>query len=200
MRGLRPLAALLAALALAGCATPPAPVGADARAVDPSRLEAWRASGRMALSAAGEGGSGSFVWEQRGETTRLDLRGPLGAGALRVIAAPGAFTLTDGGGRRLDAEAAHAELESRLGADLPWDQMRHWMLGRAAPGEAATVEAGGGVGPRSIEQAGWRIGYEDFGSQDGLVLPRRFTATRGEVRVRVVVDDWRLGSSAAGEP
>jgi outer membrane biogenesis lipoprotein LolB len=57
-------------------------------APDPGVLGQWTAAGRLALAADGEGGSGAFNWEQRAETTRLDVRGPFGAGALQVVVTP----------------------------------------------------------------------------------------------------------------
>jgi outer membrane lipoprotein LolB len=187
---------LLAVLLLAGCAVPPrAPEGG--MAPDPAALRQWSAVGRMAIAAGNEGGSGSFDWTQDDATTRLDLRGPLGAGAVRLVLTPDSFTLADGAGRVLDADAARSELEARLGADLPWNHLRYWMLGLAAPTDPAIV-ADAGVSPwRVIEQAGWRLAYDSFGVVQGINLPTRFSAQRGAVRVRVIVDTWSPGAAAA---
>lgn len=126
------VAALLALLALPGCVAPPrAPEGGITP--DPGALRQWSASGRMAIAAGNEGGSGSFEWAQDDAMTRLDLRGPLGAGAMRLVVTPDSLTLADGGGRVLDAAAARTVLEARLGADLPWSHLRYWMLGLPAP-------------------------------------------------------------------
>jgi outer membrane lipoprotein LolB len=190
----------LAALALlAGCATrPAAPVAGTAP--DPRALEHWSAVGRLALAAGVEGGSGSFIWEQRAATTRLDLRGPLGAGALQVVATPDSLSVADGAGRSLDAEAARTELRARLGADLPWSSLRYWMLGVPAPDAPADVTDGPSTPLRLIEQSGWRIGYEAFTAVAGWSLPRRLTATNGDVRVRVVVDQWSVPADGAAQP
>ncbi len=189
--------ALLVLLALAGCA---AQVRTPQTAVrpDPAALDHWRATGRLALSAGREGGSGAFVWEQRERTTRLDLRGPLGVGALRVVASPGELSLTDGDGRRLDTEAARAELQARLGADLPWTSLGYWMLGIPAPTDPASVTDADQAPWRVIEQSGWQVGYEHYTTAAGFALPRKFTATRGGVRVRVVVDEWMLSPGGSG--
>jgi len=162
-------------------------------------LREWTASGRLAVKAGDDGGSGAFVWSQEGTTSRLDLRGPLGAGAVSLTVAPGTLSLADGAGRVLDADAARANLQARLGADLPWDHLRYWMLGVAAPGEGASVGDATTAPLRVIEQSGWRLAYESFGTVQGIGLPQRFSAERGRVRVRVIVDAWSLGPSA-GEP
>jgi outer membrane lipoprotein LolB len=158
----------------------------------------------MAIAANGEGGSGSFAWAQDGGTTRLDLRGPLGAGAVRLVVTPESLSLADGDGAVLDAEAARADLRARLGTDLPWSHLRYWMLGLPAPDEPATVRDASSAPWRVIEQSGWRLSYDAFTDVRGLSLPQRFSAERPSVRVRVVVDRWMPGvdgpEAARGAP
>jgi len=192
----RGVLALLLLGVLAGCATQ-APLTTSTTLPNPAELRHWTASGRLALSAGGQGGSGSFVWNQDGPTSRLDLRGPLGAGALQVVAGPDGLALADGSGREMDAEAARSALQSRLGADLPWDSLSYWMLGVPAPGSAATVAIETGGPGRAIEQSGWRIDYDSYTAVQGTALPQRFTATREGVRVKVVVDNWALPAPGA---
>jgi outer membrane biogenesis lipoprotein LolB len=48
---------------------------------------------------------------------------------------------------------------------------------------------------RVIEQSGWRLAYDSFAVVEGLNLPRRLSAERGTVRVRVIVDTWRPGAT-----
>lgn len=176
-------------LALGGCAvTPTAPTGR----VDPHRIEGWIASGRMALAIDGEGGSGAFVWNQRDAATTLSIRGPLGAGSLRVVLEGESVAANDGEGRSLDTAATRALLRERLGTELPFAQLRFWMLGLPAPDAPAVVSEGGGTPSRVIEQSGWRIRYEAFTARSGMALPVRFSAIQGGTKLKVVVDDWAL--------
>jgi outer membrane lipoprotein LolB len=189
----------LVALGVAGCAAPPRlPEGGTVP--DPGVFRQWTASGRMAIATGNDGGSGAFDWSQDDATTRLDLRGPLGAGSVRLVVTPDSFSLADGTGRVLDAEAAKAGLEARLGADLPWGHLRYWMLGLAAPGGGAAVQEFGAAPWRVIEQSGWRLAYESFAEVQGVNLPTRFAAERGSVRVRVIVDRWSPGRTVPVAP
>jgi outer membrane lipoprotein LolB len=163
------------------------------RPPDPEQLTQWLAKGRIALVAQGEGGSGSFVWQQRSERTELTLRGPLGAGGLALITDGTTFELSDGAGQPLNGEAARAELERRLGVKLPLAELRYWMLGGPAPESPGSgpVQTSSGSVPGFV-QGGWVVSYEQLKSQAGWSLPARLTATTSGARVRIIVDDWIL--------
>lgn len=187
---------LVACLTLAGCAAAPRP---EARYVapDPAAFTSWIAGGRMAVAAHGDGGSGSFEWRQVGDVSTLSLAGPLGAGAMQVTIADEEPSVVDGEGRTLGAEATRDFLRRRLGTDLPWGELRYWMLGLPAPGSPSTVGEGPGDPGRVIEQSGWRVDYTAFQSAAGASLPTRFSATSAGVKLKVTVDRWG-GSSIDG--
>ena len=177
------------ALLLAGCAT--APVSTPSRPVDPETLTQWTAKGRIALTADGEGGSGSFVWQQRSERTELAVRGPFGSGGLTIVTDGESLQLDDGSGTTIDGDAARIALERRLGARLPLSELRYWMLGLAAPEDLSPAQPATGATP-GFTQAGWVVTYEAFQPAGAWSLPSRLTATTSDARVRIVVDDWQL--------
>jgi outer membrane lipoprotein LolB len=192
MLRLRTLVAGLSAAVLAvACATAPvAPPGAG-RPADPEALSQWTAKGRIALTAQGEGGNGSFVWQQRSERTELAVRGPLGAGGLSIVTDGQSLEVDDGSGQPVDGEAARAALEARLGTRLPLDELRYWLLGLPAPERAGLVQQATGPVP-GFTQAGWVVSYDGFRAAGPWSLPARLTATTANARVRIVVDDWIL--------
>jgi outer membrane lipoprotein LolB len=184
---------LATAALLAGCAATRTAGPAGARAPDPERFTQWTARGRIALAAQGEGGSGSFVWQQRSERTELALRGPLGAGGLQLTLDGETIKLADPDGAPLDGDAARAELERRLGTRLPLAEMRYWLLGLPAPEDVVDgpVQFATGATPGFV-QAGWVVSYDVLGAQGEWILPDRLTATSGSARVRIVIDDWTV--------
>lgn len=193
MTRLRATCGLLAtSLLVMGCATTVIEPPPGLRVADADVLTQWTAKGRIALVAQGDGGSGSFVWQQRSERTELVVRGPLGAGGLQVVTDGSTLQLADGTGQPLDGDAARAALERRLGVALPLDALRYWMLGIPAPAAAGgLVQPATGATPGFV-QGGWVVSYEVLGAQAGWRLPTRFSATTAATRVRVVVDDWVL--------
>jgi outer membrane lipoprotein LolB len=173
---------------VAGCASPGTKV--TGAGVPAASLHAWEAAGRLAVAASGQGGSGSFLWQQSGERSRIRLSGPVGVGGLEVELDAATLRVATSDGRSLESEAARHELEARLGAALPAANLRYWMLGLPAPGPHRWYRDE--QGRQVLEQNDWRIEYGDFATSRGTELPTRLTATAGDTRVRLVVDRWNL--------
>lgn len=200
-------AALLAAALLGGCATaPPRPhVVVDPALLDrfeiaqqdrEQRLRAdtgWALSGRIAVSNAGRGGSGRLEWRQDGDAFEVSVSAPVTRQSWRLGGGP-AHALLEGveGGPRRGHDAQLLLLEA-TGWDVPLRALPAWMRGLRAPGLGpARIGYAGEAGlPLYIEQDGWRIEY-DWPPGAGVppALPSRVQATRGEARVRLVIDEW----------
>ena len=192
---MRRIALLLGLSVLAGCASMRPSVPGSA--ADPTRLTAWQASGRIGIAAPGAGGSGTFDWQQRSSASEVTVRGPLGIGALRIRADGDTLRVDDGDGHTLDADSARGLLMERLGIDLPLQELRFWMLGLAAPGQPADISEASEPPLRTIAQSGWQVRYDQFTALAGWRVPARMTASRGEVRIKLILDDWRLPSAVA---
>jgi outer membrane lipoprotein LolB len=197
---MRRVAPLLMAAVLAGCAATPRVASVTGAAIDPLQVTDWTATGRLAIAVGSEGGSGSFTWLQHGGTTDLQVRGPLGAGSMRIVTDGRAVSVTDAGGHSVDTEAARGRIRARLGAELPLAEMRYWMLGLAAPGSVAQVRANEVGASRVIEQAGWTVSCDPFTTVQGWSVPARLTAASGAARIKVVVDDWGLPAPGQTKP
>jgi len=174
-----------------GCATlerrAPTSIPADL-----SALQYWQARGRLGVTGAERGGSGSFTWQQRRDRADVHIRGPIGIGSVRlqVRGAPAEpdVKLETADGQVFKADGAWSELEARLGAAVPAGKLRFWMLGLPAPGEHQWLTDPAGEAS-TLEQDGWRIEYQ-YSNEFGARLPARIRASSGEARVRIVVDRW----------
>jgi outer membrane lipoprotein LolB len=191
MRVLQLTAAAATALLLTACVAPIPRTQGPERA-ELATLSQWRATGRMAVAADGSGGSGSFDWQQQGNQTRIQIQGPIGIGGMKLLL-DGDVVQLEASGRRLESQAAWAELEARLGAPVPARNLRYWMLGLPAPGPSQWRSLDP---PKTLEQDGWVIVFEKSIEQSGAQLPTRLTATSGTSRVRLVIDRWMLGAGA----
>ncbi len=188
-------------LALAACVTTPPAVRRTLDAAEQhsllQELQTFSLTGRVAVAAAGQGSTPSVEWQQQRELSRVKLSGPLGVGSLQLDYSADSLRLVTGNGDVLvDAEAQRA-LTRELGFVPPFEALRYWILGEPAPTDAAKIETrdAGGLLQR-LEQQQWLIVYERYmpvtTSTGTAQMPARLTATREGLRLRLVVDRWRL--------
>jgi outer membrane lipoprotein LolB len=190
-------AVLAAALALlAGCRTlPPAPLAApnatERAAI--AALDAWHATGRVAVRAGEQGFSASFDWQETAGHGELGVRGPFGAGAVQISRSDERIVIESATAPPLEVlapfQALEPELTARLGFPLPLDPLRYWVRGVPAPD--VPVDGGGA----EFSQGGWLVSVTEFVPVAGAPgpLPARLVLTRDATRIRVVVDRWRIG-------
>jgi len=190
---------VLAALALlAGCRTaPPRTVigpGADApwpeQRAALEKLDRYGLNGRVAVAANGQGFSASLRYQQLPRGSNLALDGPLGIGGLRIVLDGKDLEIATSRGEKLDGDAARAELERKLGFALPLAELRWWLLGIPAPGEASVNQDGGSGEIREFTQDGWRVSINTRAAGLGFSLPQRLTAEREGARLKLVVERW----------
>lgn len=200
-------AALLIAAAsmLAACATLTgrAPEGAaneaawQARLTELDAVDSWELSGRVGVVTAKDGGSGSLDWKQRGAELSFDFRGPLGAGAVHMEGDAEALHVQSSRGDDFVTTDPEQDFTTHLHMPMPVFSMRYWLLGIPDPGApySKTVDARGE--PMNLKQRDWSVEYQEYAEVQGLSLPVRFTLTRGEVRIKMAVNQWNLAPAAA---
>ncbi len=192
-------AALLMAvmlLGLAGCAVqPPAPdaVG-DWQAINawqaPAAPAHWRLEGRVSLRIDNRAATAGIRWRETGSGYRIDLRGALGAGRLRVLGTGAGVTLITADGKRHEADSPAELVRAVTGYELPVAFLRWWVVGQPVPWLPGRVRADNAGRASQLEQAGWQIRYGDGVVADGYPLPGRIEVRRDGVAVRVAVRDW----------
>lgn len=194
---IRRLWALALMASLAACAPVAVRTGSDAdllaaQSARESELASeadWRFSGRLAVSARGEGGSGKIVWQQRGDDFEIRLSAPVTGKSWTLTQRDGAVVLDglDGGIREgSDAEALLAEV---TGWRIPVAALAAWARGARAAGPAQ-IEFGPDGLPSLISQHSWTVEYREWDGGEPA-RPRRVFARRdAETSVRLIVDAW----------
>lgn len=183
--------AALAFLALAGCASL-APVSRPEAA--PAR-EAFQLSGRFAVRFGKEGGSGRIQWTHTEALDDLDVLSPIGQGLARIVRRDGIYTLTTNDGRESRSADPGRLTQDTLGWRLPLDGLHHWITGHSEPGSPATETRSPDGRLQTLEQAGWRIEYLGYHNESGF--PERMRVTRGDLDLRLVLEDWQPAPIAA---
>lgn len=183
-------------LALAACApvrvreTPAALAAQAAREARLAPLTHWALTAHIGVSNRGDGGSGDLDWTQNGDAFRFTVRAPV-TGKTWTLSGDAGHATLEGVDPQPDTDAdAQRLLRDRLGWDVPLAELRAWVRGLRASGSLASVEYDAQNLPAVIEQDGWRVEYRDWFADRDPPLPRKVFASRGDARVRMVVESW----------
>jgi outer membrane lipoprotein LolB len=190
----RILLIVLCSAVLAACVTTrpaPAPVGAgsgwDQRVGDLQKLSAWQLDGRAAVAVGTQGWQATLNWRQQAGSSEVHLSGPFGVGALVLKRTPEGLSLN---GQPPSGDVL-AQLQDRLGFELPLDHLRFWLLGVPDPSAPFDLKRNDQDRAGQLTQADWNIDYDRYMPVDGDLLPAHLVLTREGVRVRIAVDRWQ---------
>ena len=167
-----------AAILLASCA-----------AVPPEALPpgSFALAGRVVVRYGDEAASGRLTWRHSDAADELLLSTPLGQGVAEITRRDGVYTLVAANGERHSAADPERLTRQVLGYALPLDGLPDWVQGRPERGvEAATRYDGDRLA--ELRQRGWLIDYS--GSDERP--PKRVRLTRGDLDIRLVIDEWQL--------
>ncbi len=186
-----------ALLFLAGCASQ-APVDDGSRQsgqwerqqAQVEAFDTWTLTGKAGLRTPQENQSANLDWNQHPHYFRMLISGPFGGGRSVLEGREGRFSLTTSDGR-FEAETPEALMEEQLGWSLPVSAMPDWV--RGLPGDHASfqLETDELGFPRNLQQDGWEIDYRDWEEVEGMWLPRRLVMNYDDVRITLVVNQWR---------
>ena len=178
---------------LAGCATQTGTIVANAdweqRRATLAALNEFKADGKIALRTSERAESASMIWVQSGDSSYVNLSGPLGTGATNLRSDGKTVTIT----RNEDTLSYDADSYETLDEfGIPVGTVGYWARGIPDPSlviDAISVE---GNLLRSLAQSGWTItytGYDYFGS---FTLPTRLQLSKGDSLVKIFLYDWSL--------
>ena len=187
----RVLLILVCSTVLAACVTtrrapPPLPEGWEQRVAALQGLSSWRLDGRAAVAAGTQGWQASLNWRETGAWAEVHLSGPLGVGSTVLKRGPDGLSLNGAPPN----DAVLAQLQERLGVELPIDHLRFWLLGVPDPSAAFELKRNDQDRASQLTQNDWTIDYDRYMPVNGDLLPANLVLRRAGVRVRIVVDRW----------
>jgi outer membrane lipoprotein LolB len=177
--------AVLAACVAARREPKPA-AGWEQRVAALQQLQDWQLDGRAAVAVGTQGWQATLNWQQHGEAAEVHLSGPFGVGAIVLKRTPDGLSLNGAP----PSPDVLAQLQDKLGFELPIDHLRYWLIGVPDPSAAFDLKRNEQDRPLQLIQADWTIDYERYMPFDGDVLPAHVVLSREGVRVRIAVDRW----------
>jgi outer membrane lipoprotein LolB len=159
------------ALFLTSCATtPPAP---------PPELagtpQSFEVTGRISIRTPERSDIAKLRWTRQGGSDTWVISSPIGNEVARLESGPQGTHLERAGQPSMSATNFQELTENVLGVPLDPDRIAAWLHGQATNDSAG----------------GWKVSVEETQGAGAVQLARRITATRADVVVRLVIDEYR---------
>lgn len=169
--------ALLAALALAACAT-----------VSPViEKPEFDLAGRLAARYGNESFSANLAWRHARNADEMLITTALGQGVARIVREGDAVTLTTAEPREYRAADAEALTEQVLGFRVPLAGLAEWVRGRPSTESPATAEYTPDGRLLSLQQGGWNIEFVEYAGK----LPSRMRLAYPGIELRLAISQWK---------
>jgi len=186
---------LLAAVIFAGCTTTRSVLLPDlsqweTRKAVLEQTDEWDFSGRIGVRAGDEGFNGKIWWRQDGIVYRARLSGPIGVGTVFVNGDGREANLTDRDGVVTELDDADVDIRTRYGWTIPVTSLRFWTLGIPDPSLPSSIVFNEDGQMSNLRQGHWIVTIGEYADGGGQAMPRRLTAVSGDIRVRLVIDEW----------
>ncbi|MDR7090512.1 lipoprotein insertase outer membrane protein LolB [Cellvibrio fibrivorans] len=181
-----------------GSLTPPQDVLEHQRQVQ--AIGDWQLTGKLGIRTSADSGSASVKWAQQLASYQINLSGPLGQKSMIITGTPEKVRLEQTGEPVQEAKTAEALIKKSAGWTLPVAQLAYWVRGVPAPKLRITQLQQNETGLiAQLIQGGWSIYYSNYRDQTfngiNLPLPGKITAEYKDVRLVLVIRDWRLGAA-----
>ncbi len=187
------MAALAAALTVAGCATLSPDAGGPG---EPSSMP-FDLSGRVLVSYDGRAFTSGLRWQHGPGRDEIWLLTPVGQTLAHIVNEADGATLTGADQRQYRAASVGSLTRQGLGWELPLARLQYWVRGEIAPGSApGAVERDANQRLIRLEQDGWRVVFANYPIEEHGGLPRRLELARETHEIRLVIDAWRGGAAA----
>ncbi len=193
-------------LLLSGCAQrpPKTPVSLNQNLlqhqIQVQAIGTWQATGKLGVKTPNDGGSATLRWQQQNTEYQIAFNGPFGQGNMSIEGEPGRVTFSGGNNPPQSAKTAEELMLKNTGWNIPVTQLAHWVRGLPDPATEVSrysLNAQGLIG--ELDQAGWKITYGEYintqNLNDVIPMPGRITAEYKEIRLTLLIREWKLGGT-----
>lgn len=154
-------------------------------------IAAFDLDGRLAVRNGGENYSVGIEWRHGAQSDEMTITGPLGQGLARLVSEEGRARLETSDNKHYEAADLDSLTAQVFGTQLPVSGLGRWVLGISSANAEVRKDALGRL--TSLSENGWQIDYLRYENDLPDALPELLRARRGDVDVRLKVDDWKIG-------
>lgn len=152
----------------------------------------WTLEGRIGVSNGKRADNGSVTWVQNGDRYEFTLRAPIIGKSCRLTGGPDGAVLEGLEGGPLRGPSAEALMRRALGWNVPIEELRAWVLGLRAKGNAAALSFGDNQLPSQLQQDGWTVSYPAWDTTHQPPLPTKVFAENPPYKVRLAIESWNM--------
>lgn len=169
-----------------------------------SRLNQWSIKGKAAIRSPEQSGTVSLFWRQ--SLTDFDLKfvAPFGRGTLDIKSDDDGVSMVDAKGREHRAATAQGLVWMKTGWDIPFDEMRGWVLGIADDPHNPSLRVDAQGRTLGFNSKGWEVSYPAYRTvnthQGKIELPRKIYIKSKNLVVKLAIADWSLGVEEVAAP
>ena len=138
--------------------------------------KAFEMSARLSIRQGDRSDIAKLRWTRKSESDQWVFSSPIGNEVARIESSARGATLERAGAGREEAPSFEALTERVLGVGLDPKELTAWLHARPTS--------------RGVP-AEWKVTIDEKQAAGAIDIARRVTATRGEVVVKLVVDDYR---------
>ncbi len=150
--------------------------------------------GRIAIQDENQSFSGSFRWQHLAASDEILLFTPLGQAVAEISKDHEGVRLITSKLEAFYANDVESLTEEILGWRLPLNGLQFWIQGMHSPANASQKDFDNKNQIIAIRQDGWHIHYQSFttAQPNAAALPRVLNLVYQKLKIRLVVDDWKV--------
>lgn len=150
------------------------------------------------VKAENKGYPGKIRWQHQGAMEDLWIYTPLGNLVAHLEQDENTAAITTAEGEEYRAGTLAFLARDVLGYDLPIDALQYWVRGLEWPkGRTSRVVKDDKGRLAVLAQDHWEVSYQAWGDHDGL--PSKMIVENEEMKLSLVIDQWRLRDLGEGE-
>jgi len=153
-----------------------------------TELSCWALTGKLGYKTPQDTGSAYLNWAQKNSQFVINLSGPLGSGAVKIVGETDGDVTIYSGKKKAQGTDAKALFNQTFGWELPLPQLFYWIKGVAAP--TNPIEQAIYNHPQELSQlsqGGWSINFSRYNAQG---LPGKIVATTLDLQLIFIINEW----------
>ena len=171
--------------------SPPKLSGSDRQVL--YRLDEWQFEGRLLVKTHKDSWHANLEWSHALELDEIQLSGPFGQSATRIVVFPDSLRITDSEGNIEESGNPSKALARRFGFKVPLSALKYWVLGVTEPNAKNCIENDTNGLLRKVWYQGWEVSLKKYRVLTKHTVPKLIEIKNDDAVLKLVIDRWGQG-------